>query len=343
MCRPIAPDPSVQVVGDRVDLKLGFTCNNRCRFCVQGDKRFRVADLETREIRVRLEEARAHADSIVFTGGEVTLRPDLVELVALARSLGYVKIQLQTNGRMLAYRRICEELIEAGATEFSPALHGHTPELHDYHTRAKGSFAQTVRGIRNLKELEQPVITNSVVTRSNYRSLADLARLLVSLDVDQYQLAFVHPVGTAGVDFHRVVPRLSLVARHVAEGLDVGVAAGVRCMTEAIPPCILPGREEFVAEWIMPETRVYDADVVVESYREYRLTEGKAKGPRCGECHWFTRCEGPWREYPENYGWDELLPVLDHSAPAVGHLPGYRIPGPAGRAFARTNKSRRRP
>ena len=32
------------------------------------------------------------------------------------------------------------------------------------------------------------------------------------------------------------------------------------------------GRERLVAEWIMPETRVYDASIVVESYRQYRLT-----------------------------------------------------------------------
>ena len=326
LCPPVAVDSPLEVVGDRVDLKLGFSCNNRCRFCVQGDKRHRVKDLETGELRARLKEAREHADSIVFTGGEVTLRPDLVELVACAKDLGFHVIQLQTNGRMLAYRKTCEALIEAGANEFSPALHGHTAALHDYLTRAEGSFDQTVRGIRNLKALGQPVITNSVVTRSNYRLLPELARLLIRLGVDQYQFAFVHPVGTAGSSFHSVVPRLALVAHYVAVGLDLGVAAGVRCMTEAIPPCILPGREHFVAEWIMPETRVYDASVVVESYRQYRLTEGKLKGPRCPECHWFDRCEGPWREYPEHYGWDELVPVLDPAHPGSDHLPGYSLP-----------------
>jgi MoaA/NifB/PqqE/SkfB family radical SAM enzyme len=314
------------MVGDRVDLKLGFSCNNRCRFCVQGDKRHRVADLETGELLDRLKEAREHADSIVFTGGEVTLRKDLVELVAFAKSLGFRIIQIQTNGRMFSYRKTCEALVEAGANEFSPALHGHTAELHDYHTRAKGSFEQTVKGIRNLKALSQPVITNSVVTRSNYRHLPELAELLIRLGVDQYQFAFVHPVGTAGDSLSSVVPRLALAARYLAEGLDLGTRAGVRCMTEAVPPCILPGREHLVAEWIMPETRVYDAQVIVESYRDYRLTEGKLKGPRCPECHWFERCEGPWREYPERFGWEELVPVRDPARPQTEHLPGYSLP-----------------
>lgn len=215
----------MEVVGNRVDLKLGFSCNNRCRFCVQGNKRDELGDLNTAELRERLRDARSHADSIVFTGGEVTLRKDLVELVAYAKELGFDTIQIQTNGRMFAYRKNCEELIAAGANEFSPALHGHTAELHDYLTRAKGSFAQTSRGIHNLRQLDQPVITNSVITRSNYRHLPALARLLLKLGVDQYQFAFVHPLGTAQQRFHSVVPRLTLVAQHVAHGLDLGVRA----------------------------------------------------------------------------------------------------------------------
>ena len=44
-------------------------------------------------------------------------------------------------------------------------------------------------------------------------------------------------------------------------------------------------------------------------YRAYRLHEGKLKGPDCPECRWFPVCEGPWREYPERYGFDEFRPV----------------------------------
>lgn len=315
----------MDVVGNRVDLKLGFSCNNYCRFCVQGDKRHRVADLETAALRQRLEEAREHARSIVFTGGEVTLRDDLVELVAYARELGFETIQIQTNGRMFAYKKNCEELIEAGANEFSPALHGHTAELHDYLTRAESSFKQTTRRIRNLKRMRQPIITNSVITRSNYRHLPELALLLLRLGVDQYQFAFVHPVGTASEDFHSVVPRLSLVAAYVAKGLDLEERAGIITMTEAIPPCILPGQEKHIAEWIMPETRVYDAAVVVESYTAYRLTEGKTKKPEYGRCLWNERCEGPWHEYPEHYGWDEFMPVTEQTGGQADHLPGYRM------------------
>lgn len=294
---------------DRVDVKLGWSCNNRCRFCVQGDKRRRYADRSTAEALTLLEEARASADEVVLTGGEVTIREDLVELARGASRLRFRVIQVQTNGRRLADDRLVEALLEAGVTEFSPALHAPLAEAHDWLTRAPGSFRETVRGILNVKRRGGRVVTNSVVTRSTTRLLPDLGRLLVRLGVDQYQLAFPHPLGSAAEAFDSIVPPLTLAAPWIRAGLDPGIAAGIPVMTEAVPLCFLPGYEAYAAELIMPRTRVFDAVGVLDDYSVYRLTEGKAKGPPCRSCRLEPECEGPWREYPERFGWGELCPV----------------------------------
>ncbi len=300
---------SVAASPDRIDVKVGFACNNHCHFCVQGDKRARYAPRSTEELRAVLRDERARVRSVVFTGGEPTVRRDLPALVAYARELGYERIQIQSNGRMFAHLGYARRLVECGANEFSPALHGHVAALHDYLTASPGSFAQTVTGIRNLKALVQVILTNTVVTRSNYRHLPEIARLLVALGVDQFQLAFVHPVGTAGAEFDRVVPRMELAAPYIAAGLRVGAEAGRRAMTEAVPPCFLPGWESYVAERIIPRTAIYDAEAVIADYTRYRLDEGKLKGPDCPRCVHFAACEGPWREYPERFGWEEFRPV----------------------------------
>jgi MoaA/NifB/PqqE/SkfB family radical SAM enzyme len=296
-------------MAERVDIKTGFHCNNRCRFCVQGKKREIYGVKTTEEVKQVLEDARKDSDAIVFTGGEVTIRKDVVELVAYAKQLGFRLIQIQTNGRMLAYRKLTEDLIAAGANEFSPALHGHTPELHDYLTGAEGSFRQTVAAIKLLRSLDQTIITNSVICRSNYRFLPELATVLVKLGVDQFQLAFVHPLGTALEDFHSVVPRMTHIEPFVKRGLEVGLRAGKVVMTEAIPYCFMSGYERYVGERVIPRTKIYDAHAVLNDYTDYRLNEGKLKRPECQACIHFAYCEGPWKEYPEHYGWDEFVPV----------------------------------
>ncbi|MBT3193207.1 MAG: radical SAM protein [Verrucomicrobia bacterium] len=292
----------------KVDVKCGFRCNNMCRFCVQGSKRQKYTDFSTERILHTLELARSDSESVVLTGGEPTTREDFLRLVRRASELGFSHIQIQTNGRMFASDGFCEDTVAAGANDFSLALHGHAKVLHDYLTRVPGSFHETARGIRNLKRLGQHVGSNTVITRSNYRHLPAIARLLVHLGVDQFQFAFVHALGTAAENFARIVPRYILVEPHAKKGLDVGIRHGVRVMTEAIPYCFMEGYTDYVAEKVIPRTRIYDVSVV-DDYTHYRVTEGKTKNVQCEECRFVDICEGPWKEYPEAYGWSEFRPL----------------------------------
>lgn len=294
----------------RVDIKIGFLCNNRCKFCVQGEKRKIFGNRKKEEIKKNLKEARKQKiEGVVFTGGEPTLHQDFLELVGFARSLGFKIIQIQTNGCLFAYKDFCQKTIEAGANEFSPALHGPNPKIHDFLTSSPGSFSQTTQGIKNLKELGQKILTNTVITTKNYKHLPQLARLLVNLGVDQFQFAFPHIAGRAWENRNWLIPKKTQVISYVKKGLDIGIKAGKMVMTEAIPYCLMPGYEKYLAEEIIPQTKVYDADRTIEEYSAYRKGEGKAKRKECKKCRYYKICEGPWKEYPKIFGWKEFKPV----------------------------------
>jgi len=294
----------------RLDLKVGWSCNNRCTFCVQGDKRDRFADRDTETLFELIEGGRPDARDLVLTGGEPTIRRDLAALIHHARSVGYERVQLQTNGRMLCNEARLDALIDAGLTEVSPALHGPDPGVHDPLTRAPGSFKQTLRGIRNARARGLPVVLNSVVVRGNVRALPRMAELFVRLDLASFQFAFVHALGTAGDDIEGVMPRLSEAMPFLLRALAIGRAAGVPCWTEAVPLCFLPGFETHASERRIPRTRIVDADRVVPDYTLARRAHGKAKGPACECCALTAACEGPWKEYPATFGWEEFLPVV---------------------------------
>ncbi|MFC1517794.1 radical SAM protein [Candidatus Margulisiibacteriota bacterium] len=293
----------------RADIKIGYQCNNKCKFCVQGNKREHLPNKSTKEVKRSIRQARKTCEDMVFTGGEATLREDFLELVRYAKELSYRNIQIQTNGRMFAYEKFCKEVIAAGATEFSPAVHGHKAEIHDYLTDSKGSFDQTIKGIKNLKQLKQRVLTNTVVTAHNYEYLPEVAKLLIELGVDQYQFAFVHITGTAWENKDWIVPRLKKAMKYIKKGLDIGIKARKSVMTEAIPYCLMKGYEQYIAEKIIPSSMVIEYKKTIKSYEKYRAEEGKTKRDKCEDCRYFSACEGPWREYPDMFGWTEFIPV----------------------------------
>jgi MoaA/NifB/PqqE/SkfB family radical SAM enzyme len=301
----------------RIDIKIGFNCNNMCDFCAQGGKRSRVGRKSLAMIRADLARAwKEGATGVVFTGGEPTLHPDLLAAVKAARALGYESVQVQTNGRRFAYYDYCAGLKKAGVTEMGPSLHGSTAGIHERLTRAGGSFKEVVQGIINCKKLGMYVLTNSVITSVNYKDLPELARLLVYLKVDQFQFAYVHMVGSAWENRKTLAPRKTDILPYLRAALDAGIKNGTSCYTEAIPFCLLKGYEKCVAERVIPEGPVSDADFYIESYGDYRREKGKAKREECRACRWFAACEGPWREYPELYGWDEFVPVKGKKVPA---------------------------
>lgn len=298
---------------ERVDLKVGYQCNNRCLFCIQGDKRYSSPDKSDNKIIQILKNMKKDHDSVVFTGGEPTFRSKkLLEWVRIAKEIGYKAIQIQSNGRMFSYKEYCIALIKAGANEFSPAIHGSTSNIHDSLTQAIGSYSQTLKGIQNLRELNQYILTNSVVTKLNYKDIPNLAKLLVRLKVNQFQFAFMHIntiVAKSPQLVRKIVPRYQEAIPYIKKGLNIGNKAKIKVMAEAIPYCFMKGYEKYISEQYIPFTSVFDDKIELTDYGSYRVNEGKIKGPQCKNCKLFKICEGPWKEYPDIFGWSEFKPI----------------------------------
>lgn len=161
---------------ERLDLKVGFGCNNNCVFCAQANRK-KFGDNSTSENKENLKKGYEKGKrKVVFTGGEPLIRDDIFELLDYARELGYKSIQVQTNARMLAYPEFARKIVNV-VDEVVPALHGPNQEIHDSQTRAKGSFDQTVSGIKNLANLREKssssvkIYSNTVVNQLNYEHM----------------------------------------------------------------------------------------------------------------------------------------------------------------------------
>jgi cyclic pyranopterin phosphate synthase len=210
---------------------------------------------------------------------------------------------------MLRYNDLARE-VAALADEVEVAVHGDDAALHDSITRSPGSFAQTMRGVRNLLAAGASVSTNTVVTRLNLARLPAVARLLVAEGVRQVQFANVHPEGNALDDAEALVPRLSELEAPLAEALRAVGAAGATAYAEAVPLCFLPGLERCAIELHLPaEVELREPGLVSRDFLPERRAE-KVKGPQCRPCALEAGCEGAWRGYARLYGLDELRPVL---------------------------------
>jgi MoaA/NifB/PqqE/SkfB family radical SAM enzyme len=210
-------------------LELTKTCNNACRFCSQADER---AAGSSCEIDAPLSAVAGAAVAIV--GGEPTLDGRLLEVAARARDGGAASVWVQTNARRLAYKSYAEELARNGVQALEVSLQGSSAAMHEYHTRAEGSFAQTVRGIANAVQARLRVAVTAVVTRSNLRHLETIVRTAHTVGAGAVRLRRVRAVGGALQEQARLVPAPALAAAHLYEARAVGDQLGIPVFFEVV-------------------------------------------------------------------------------------------------------------
>ena len=198
---------------------LGFSCNNACVFCAQGELRARVR-VDPAAIEAAIDETRP-GEVVALVGGEPTLHEALPRWIARAAELGAERVIVQTNGRRLAYRSYAAELAGSGqGLALDVSLHGSTEAMHDYHTSVDGSFKQTVRGLYHARAERIPVGVSVRHVHSNYRHLVEIVRVAQAAGARAVNLALAEPAGAASRASDRVVPAIELARPHVLAAVD---------------------------------------------------------------------------------------------------------------------------
>jgi molybdenum cofactor biosynthesis enzyme MoaA len=184
-----------------VQFTVGDACNNGCRGCLWTRR------LDSRQpLRLPLSEDVC-GRGVRLAGREPTLRDDLIDVVRALRGAGATGVELETNGRMLAYPKFVRSLCDAGVTRLAIKLFGCNEAAWDAHTRVPGSYAQTVRGISVAGRLAPHVdIVAVLVPRrdagAGLRELVDFAHELgfrqarVELRLAKLDLATLRPLAS---------------------------------------------------------------------------------------------------------------------------------------------------
>lgn len=157
----------------RMDLALTYRCNLDCTHCYTGGPK-EMEELSTKEwLSVYEILWWSGIPQIVFTGGEPTLREDLVDLVSEADE--YVT-GLVTNGTKL--EEMAEALNSASLDYVQVTLESHDPEIHNrmVGSSKEDALGRTSKGIRKALDLGMEVVTNTTLTRDNADSFTELLR-----------------------------------------------------------------------------------------------------------------------------------------------------------------------
>ncbi|RLC87882.1 MAG: radical SAM protein [Chloroflexi bacterium] len=169
----------------RMDLALTYRCNNDCPHCYVA-RPSDYPEMDTSLWKRVLDRVwEVSIPHVCFTGGEATVHPDLVELVAYAEGKGLVT-GLLTNGRRLSDVDYTGALVAAGLDHVQITLESHDEAVHDRMQAVPGAWRETVAGARNAVAAGLYTTTNTTLTRENVPVIEETVAFIAGLGVPAF-------------------------------------------------------------------------------------------------------------------------------------------------------------
>ena len=170
-------------------------CNLRCRMCgVCELERDRSAEkeLSTEEWFGVIDAAERLGTTLVsISGGEPLMRADLYDMIRHAHGKG-MTVHICTNGTLMNADRAVK-LRDSGVSTVSISVESPRAEVHE-HLRGKGTFVPALGAIKMLRETAPDIRVgiNYLITRQNYKNMAEMVEFAESLGVHQIKFAPIH-------------------------------------------------------------------------------------------------------------------------------------------------------
>jgi len=176
---------------------ITFACNLRCLHCYVGENLSPQSHANTEAVTRTLRECHANgARKVVFLGGEPTLHPDYVDILAAAAETGYRRIIVDTNG--LARNPIVDGTDYLDRLAVRLSFEGATPKTHDA-IRGHGAFQGALETLQRLISEDVRVEVTLTLNAINLSELGRMIDRFLDEGVREFNFHFVSLMGNASV------------------------------------------------------------------------------------------------------------------------------------------------
>ena len=260
-----------------VDLGIINGCNNNCIMCTRNSIDNYMPPYE--EIIQQLNNLK-DPDQITITGGEPTIRKDLIKILRFINiKFPETKIRLITDGRLLSYDKLILELTKIRNLSITSEIHGNE-KLHDQITRVKGSFNQTLTGLKKALKNKIPVEMRIVLHKLNYKNILDICQIIKSelAGVERVVIFPIDYIGQAYKNRDQLFVSYEELKPFVQTAIDF-LKEYFRVEIYHVPYCKLDER--------------YHKYIAKKTVEERRLANLK----ECEDCKFRDICPGIWATY----------------------------------------------
>ena len=216
--------------------------------------------------------------SVILSGGEPTLREDLPQLLAEIRTKNCA-IALRTDGAICLHPQQLDFLQQAGVSTYIIPIHSIRSDINAWLMGAQMAKI-AIQGMIKAQEAGMNVIAEVLILRPTVPFLEETVIGLIKKGIKKILLRFPTPQDFAQDQVIALLPRYSLLAKHIENILFDPIVKNTRIYIENIPNCFLE-----------------NGDI-------YGLYTKKQNNLKCFDC--TGGCMGLDKSYPQTFDWSEF-------------------------------------
>lgn len=174
---------------------------------------------------------------ILIYGGEPTINPYFFKILTLIKKRKYKSLIILTNGRLFSSRNFLEKIVKFPNISFYIDIYASNAILHDNISTVKGSFAQTMAGIKNLSEYSNILNVSVPIIKKNIEDIKNIIDYLSNINISN--IIFYLPNNDEGLMNNDIIKKIQKIISSVQ--YEKKILAGF----ENIPLCFFQSQDYY--------------------------------------------------------------------------------------------------
>ena len=164
-----------------IEINIWKACNNKCRFCMSSKPD--LWDIKFVSFDILKEKIKSYSDrwynSIWFLWWDVSIHPNLVEIVDFCKKSWFENINIISNWMVFDNFELSEKLVKKWLTRVNFSVHSHIYKIEDYLIQVKWGLKRKLKAIDNFNQLydgwllRDTLSINIVVNKVNYKTIVE--------------------------------------------------------------------------------------------------------------------------------------------------------------------------
>lgn len=230
-------------------VRITYICNQNCLFCLDSDERgnthLSLADIE-KDLRTGLKN---NAKRAVISGGDASIHPQFIEVIKLAKKIGYEHIQTITNGQKFADEVFFDDAIKAGLDEITFSIHGPSSKIHDYLVGVKGAFIKVLKALKHCKKYPRLIVSIDVcVNKVNIKYLPEILKKFIDVGFYEFDILHITPFGSAWDNRDVLLYDVKSNLKYLHKALEFSKDPKTHIWTNRLPAKFLEGYESLIQD-----------------------------------------------------------------------------------------------